>query len=677
MTEAMMSQATQKTRRMAVQTPLGTDRLLLTGFTGREEMSRLFRYDLECVSTDFALAAKDIVGKNATFCVRRADGSTRYFNGFVRQFRAGQPTASGRYRRYRAEVAPWLWFLTRTSDCRIFQFKKVPDILAQVFTDLGFTDFDASRLRGSYPERTYCVQYRESDFDFVSRLMEEEGIFYSFQHENGKHTLVLADDKTGYRNGEDSTIDYQPTGTSHAEGETITGWEHRYSFETGKWAQTDYNFEAPQVNLMTEENSTMEFSRVKNFEEYDYPGDYEEKSDGSRLVRVRMEEEETGHDVVEGESACVALNPGEKFTLAKCAVEVENASYVTTSVEHGAYEPAEYETTASGAATDGQDAHYRNTFTCIPAGVLFRPSRTTRRPVVEGPQTAVVVGPAGEEIYPDEYGRVKVQFHWDREGQRDENSSCWIRVSQMHAGKGWGHMDIPRIGEEVIVDFLEGNPDRPIITGRVYNAGNMPPFALPAGKTRRGNTTKTYMGAGYNEMTMDDTQGAEQIRVNAQYNMDTNVNNNQALIVGVDRTAKIGNNDALKVGVDSSESVGNNKSVTVGNNMNVGVGKNLVVNAGSTITLKCGASRIFMNSGGVITITGTIITTAAAANASVVAPLTEVIGGAMLATFGSLNMLTGIAVEVYAGSLCSISGSKTDVVASGLNEIKGSIIKLN
>jgi len=296
--------------------------------------------------------------------------------------------------------------------------------------------------------------------------------------------------------------------------------------------------------------------------------------------------------------------------------------------------------------------------------------------VVKGSQTAIVVGPAGEEIYPDEHGRVKVQVHWDREGQYDEKSSCWIRVSQVHAGRGWGGIDLPRIGEEVIVDFLEGDPDHPIITGRVYNGENQPPFALPGEMTRSGMTSQTHKGAGYNEISMDDTAGNEQIRVNGQYNMDTSVGNNKTLIVGVDRSSQIGNNDTVKIGNDAAESVGNNKAVTVGNNMNVNVGNKKVINAGTSITLKCGASKIHMNSGGVITITGTIITVAAAANASVVAPLTQVIGGAMLASVGGINMLTGGVTKVGAAGLCSVSGGKVDV-AGGQTTVKGSPIKLN
>jgi type VI secretion system secreted protein VgrG len=670
-----MSHATQQHRSLAIQTPLGKDALLLVGFSGQEEMSRLFSYDLEMLSERGSIAAEEIVGKNVTFCVARSAGPPRVFNGFVSKFSAGPVTRTRKYRRYQAEVVPWLWFLTRTTDCRIFQQKTVPEIIEQIFSDLGFRDY-AMNLRGQYPQRTYCVQYRESDFNFVSRLMEDEGIFYRFDHQNDKHVLVLADSKSAYPWCEEKNVRYQHAESFHAHEERVGQWSRQYAFCSGRQAHTDYNFETPRVDLMSNVASVVDVPRNKGLELYDYPGEYEDPADGRRLAKIRMEEEEARYDVAQGKSSCRTLTPGTKFCLREHPDQAENGrGRLITSVRHYAVEPAEYETGPEHGRTEFD---YYNEFTTVPESVVFRAQRLTRKPLVEGPQTAVVVGPPGEEIYPDQYGRVKVQFPWDREGKRDENSSCWIRVSQTHAGKNWGHMDLPRIGEEVIVDFLEGNPDRPIITGRVYNAENMPPFALPAGKTRRGNTTKTYLGGGYNEMSMDDTAGKEQIRVNAQSNMDTNVNNNQTLVVGVDRTAKIGNNDGLKVGNNSTESVGNNKSVTVGNNMNVNVGKRLVVNAGTSITLKCGASRIYMNAGGVITITGTIITTAAAANASVIAPLTEVVGGVMLTTIGgAVNMLQGAVVKVGALGLCSISGGKTDVVASGENQIKGATIKLN
>jgi type VI secretion system secreted protein VgrG len=666
-----MSQATQEYRQLAVGTPFGADKLLLTSISGREEISRLFSYQLEMLSEDAALRAADIVGKNVTFLVRRDDGSPRYFNGFVRQFSAGPVSRAARYRRYRAEVVPWLWFLTQTADCRIFQHKTAPQIIQQIFQDLGFSDFDVSGLLGSYPERTYCVQYRETDFNFVSRLMEEEGIYYCFRHENGKHLLLLADSPHGYRTSPQATLPYQHTDSFHPTDERLTEWEHRYEFRPGRWAHTDYDFEKPRVNLMANQDTVVPLSGNKDFEVYDYPGGYAQIGEGRRLVKTRIEEEETAYDVALGESTCRALSPGEKFTLAEYPVDAENGqTYAVTVIEHTAEEPSGYETAPADGNGQPAAAQYRNRFTCIPASVPFRPARTTRKPVVEGPQTAVVVGPPGEEIYPDKYGRVKVQFHWDREGKRNENSSCWIRVSQIHAGQGWGHMDIPRIGEEVIVDFLEGDPDSPIITGRVYNAGNMPPFALPGGKTRRGNTTKTYQGGGFNEMSMDDTPGAEQIRIHGQYNMDSVIENNLTENVKVDRTRQVGNNEAVTVGADQQVNVGNNQSTTVGNN--------IVINAGTSITLRCGAAMIHMNQAGVILIQGTLVSMIGSINANVASPITSVTGAVLLNSFGAINVSTG-ALEYAEGFMKGHygGGPKAEFTASGDCVVQGAAVKIN
>lgn len=661
-----LQEAIQKNRGLAVSTPLGGDVLLLQKLEGHEQVSGLFQFELSLLSADGSIDPADLLGHNVSFRVRTADGSPRYFNGFVSRF---GHVGEGQYgAQYTATVVPWLWFLTRTADCRIFQEKTTPEIIEQIFLDLGFTDFEISSLTAQYTPREYCVQYRETDLDFVSRLMEEEGIFYFFRHENGKHTLVLADSTAAYYDLAEKA-DFL---TIHEEEAKRVWWRHFQEFRPGRWAQTDYNFKTPGADLMSKKPSSITLRDNGNYEVYDYPGRFEDAGGGKKLTRIRMEENDALHDVVQGGCFHRSFAPGGRFQIEKHLAPAEvGRKYVVTRVQHTASVDGSYLT-----GTGMGELLYANKFTCIPESVVFRSQRVTRRPIVEGPQTAVITGPPGEEIHCDEYGRVKVQFHWDREGKRDHNSSCWIRVSQIHAGQNWGAMDLPRIGEEVIVDFLEGDPDRPIISGRVYNAQNMPPFELPAGKTRRGNKTKTYKGAGFNEMSMDDTPGQEQLRMNAQHNMDSNVNNNQTLKVGVDRSGEIGNNDALKVGVDSAESVGNNKSVTVGNNMNTDVGNKLVVNAGSSITLKCGASKIYMNSGGVIQITGTIITTAAAANATVVAPLTQVIGGVMLTTIGGINMLQGAVTHVGAAGLCSVAGSKTDVTG-GVTTVKGAPIKLN
>ncbi|MDA1016550.1 MAG: type VI secretion system tip protein TssI/VgrG [Planctomycetota bacterium] len=671
----MISNATQIHRQLSIATPLGDHELLLESFAGREALSELFEYELELLSGNDEINPKQIIGENVTFSVRQPGSPERHFNGYVKRFRyVGEAGHDETECCYRATVVPWLWFLTQKTDCRMFQNMSVPDIIEQVFTRLNFRDFDRSGLNGSYRKREYCVQYNETDFAFVSRLMEEEGIFFFFKHENGRHILHLADHALAYYPLVDCDVEFvQPTRSGGNSDRCLDSWEHVYEFRPGRFAHKDFNFKTPDHGLLNGEDSAVSLVNNRAFEIYEFPGRFEDVDGGEAYGRLRIEEQEQDYDVVEGSGTYRSFSPGGTFRLQRHRIRAEESkSFVLKSVEIEASQRDNYK---SGPSRDG-DITFRTKFHCLPDYVAFRSPRITRKPIVEGPQTAVIVGPPGAEIFPDEFGRVKCQFHWDREGQFNEDSSCWIRVSQQHAGKGWGGIDLPRIDEEVIVDFLEGDPDRPIITGRVYNGENQPPFSLPAGMTRSGMKSQTHKGAGFNEISMDDTAGKEQIRINGQYNMDTAVGNNQTLVVGVDRSAEIGNNDATTVGNDSVEQIGNNKKVSVGNNMNVDVGSKLVMNAGSSITLKCGASKLHMNAGGVITLTGTIITVAAAANASVVAPMTQIVGGAMLTTIGGINMMQGGVTHVAGAALCSVAGAKVDVVG-GQTQIKGAPIKLN
>jgi type VI secretion system secreted protein VgrG len=627
----------QATRSLNLATPLGEDALQLTGFQGEEELSRLFQFRLELFSSDSKVAAEDIIGVNVTFSVDYDDGSRRFFNGFVQRFVAGDEDVKG-VRAYRAEVVPWLWFLTQTTDCRIFQEMTVVEIIAKIFTDLGFSDFETSQVAGTHPKREYCVQYRESDFEFVSRLMEEEGIFYFFKHDDGKHTMVLADQPSAYANCKESTIDFPRDSNEHRSITShIYSWEHVYQFRTGAWAHTDYNFKMPSNRLMTTEKTVMKFKEVKKFERFDYPGEYGDKGVGAPLARIRMEELEIEHNLVSGSSGCKSMSPGHRFTVGRHRAKTEEGkSFVVKKIHHQAREST-YETGLS----NGMD--YGNHFECFPAAATFRPARQTPKPVMRGCQTAVVTGPPGEEIYPDEFGRVKVQFHWDREGQYNDKSSCWIRVSQMHAGKGWGYIDLPRIGEEVIVDFLEGDPDQPIIVGRVYNGENKPPFDLPAQKTRRGNSTKTYKGSGYNEMSMDDTPGNEQIRIHGQYNLDT--------VVEHDETHTIHNNRTKNVDVDESMTIGNNQQLTVGSNKTVNVGVNHVetiganqsITVGSNQSTTVGNSQFFTVGVSLTNIVGMMKNEAigAISNEAVGATKTLTVGVAYVITVGS-NMVTSV-----------------------------------
>lgn len=539
-----MADYTQDGRPIAVETPLGKDVLLLRGFSGQEEMSRLFQFELDLLSQKEGIKPGDIVGKAVTFHIELPSGAKRYFHGYVRNF--GFIGKGDRLNVYRAEVVPWLWMLTRTSDCRIFQDKTIPEVIKKVFDDLGFSGEYKLQLSGSYRKWDYLVQYRETDFNFVSRLMEQAGLMYYFEYASSKHTLIIADNKNAHKTADDGDVKLQDS-FGH-----ILDWQHAYEFTSGKWAHTDYNFEKPTNNLMASAASQVKLPENSKFEFYDFPGEYLEKADGEKDVKVRMEEEEAGHDVVRGKSVCRSFAAGYKFTLSHHRAAAEQKSYILTSVNHHA--------TLGDAYMSGSSAPervYQNSFTCVPDSVTVRPARITPKPTVPGIQSAVVVGPAGEEIHTDKYGRIKVQFHWDREGKKDDGSSCWMRVATMWSGAKWGSVFVPRIGMEVVVGFLEGDPDQPLVTGCVYNADNMPPYDLPGNKTQSGiksRSSKKGSSDNFNELRFEDKKGEEEIYIHAEKNFNRVVENDDTLKVGFekkdkgDQEIKVFNNQKLEVG---------------------------------------------------------------------------------------------------------------------------------
>ncbi len=572
---------TQTNRSLAITTPLGENVLLLLSISGTESVSRLFDYHLELLSENDAIDFQTIVGKQVCASVTLADGTERHWNGFISRFSQG--SWDGAIVSYHAQMVPWLWFCSRTADCRIFQQKTVPDIVKQIFADLNFTQFEL-RLVRSYSPREYCVQYRETDFNFVSRLMEEEGIFYFFEHDQSAHKMIIADDCSAHKLCPDqSTAHYRWSEGGWQEEDLVNDWRMEHALQPGKWAQTDYNFETPSTDLMVNVGGS------NPYEIYDYPGEYAKRADGDALVKIRLQEEAAAGQIVYGGGNCRAFRSGFLFDLDDHYRSDLNQRYLLTSVQHRATQGADFE----AAARNGQsEPSYANTFTCIPASVPFRPHRVTPRPKVQGCQTAVVVGPSGEEIYTDRYGRVKVQFHWDREGKRNENSSCWIRVSHPWAGRGWGAISIPRIGQEVVVDFLEGDPDQPLIVGRVYNAELMPPYGLPGGAVVSGiKSDSTKGGGGYNEMAFDDTKGAELMRIHAQFDKDKVVEHDERVQVKNDRTEKVGNNENITIGVDRTENVGSNESITIGKNRTEKVGSNETITIGSNRTENVGANE--------------------------------------------------------------------------------------
>lgn len=624
-----MGEYKQDYRPIQVFTPLGEDVLLLQRFEGHEGISSLFQFSLYMHSENRSIAFESIVGKKATIKVTIDEGKERYINGLISSFsQAGSTMMEGgttpkMLYHYNATLVPWPWMLTRTTDCRIFQNQKVPDIIKTIFQEYGFNDFDLNRLQGNYDPREYCVQYRESSFNFVSRLMEEEGIFYFFEHKEDKHILVLGDAPSVFKPITlHPSVSYKTIIGLDKDNDVITEFTVGQEVRPGKYTVNDFNFELPKVNL----TANVSGKDARKFEVYDYPGEYKTKGEGERIAGIRMQEEETPVSVSTGSSICRGFTPGFTTELKDHYRRDLNKPYLIKSVFHTCDIGATYRSEGGG-----EDFLYVNQFEFLPHPTAYRPARVTPIPIVYGTQTAMVVGPAGEEIYVDNYGRVKVQFHWDRLGKYDDKSSCWIRVSQNWAGKQWGAMFIPRIGQEVIVDFLEGDPDRPIITGRVYNANSMPPYTLPDEKTK--STVKTYSykgGGGFNELRFEDKKGSEQVFIHGQKDMDfrlkndfkTFVGNESHLIVKSDQMAEVradnhltvtGNNNekingsaSRKVAMNIDEKTGMKYAMDAGMEIHLKSGMTLTLETGVNLTLKVGGNFININPAGVF-IQGTLV----------------------------------------------------------------------
>jgi type VI secretion system secreted protein VgrG len=562
-------------RAMEIATPLGDDVLLFHGLHAREEMGRLNEYQLDLLSPKADINLDDILGKNVTVKLALPDDRTRYFNGYVTRFSQGG--TFGRYNRYFAVVRPWLWFLTRTADCRIFQEMTVPDIVKKVFGDHTTADFKLE-LTGTYRKWNYCVQYRETDFNFVSRLMEEEGIYYYVRHTDGHNTVVLTDStsKHAASAGYEKIPFVAPERLVKPELEHISSWDFSREIQPGIYVHDDYDLERPSVELKTRKVLSRTYA-PSDYEVYDYPGHYVQKPDGEQYAGVRIDELGSQFETAQAVTNAKGVAVGSLFTLDACPREDQNREHLILAAAYD-LEFSDYEAMPEGGGTG-----YRCSFVAMSSQQQFRPRRATPKPFVQGPQTAVVVGPAGDEIYTDKYGRVKVQFHWDRYGKKDQNSSCWIRVSHPWAGKSWGAVATPRIGQEVIVDFLEGDPDQPIITGRVYNAENQPPFGFPAGAVLSGVKSNTHKGSGNNELSMDDTAGKERVFIHGQYNMDT--------VIEHDQTSTIHNCRTDKVDVDDSETVGGNQKQHVVKNQTVNIDINRTETVGANETITVGGNR--------------------------------------------------------------------------------------
>jgi type VI secretion system secreted protein VgrG len=635
----MAENPTQARRHIAVDThgALAADSLLLESFTGTEAVSQPFRFNLELLSAvDHAISFDKAVGRKWTVRITAPGTEIRYINGYVSRF--AQVGRQGGFTRYRAELVPWLWFLTRHSNSKIFQNKKITDIIEEVLNEGRYGTYVEYQPRWNagrevYQKREFCVQYQESDFNFVSRLMEECGIFYYFAHRDGEHTMVLGDDETAYGAHASSAGAIRRSVRQSGgvtESNVITDFEVNQELRPGKFTVNAYDFKSPRTKLKATAETATGVQPADKFELYEFTPDYTDEGTGSKFAYVRLEEHEFAHTSVFGAGTYRSFAAGKyfdlndtlRFNLMCTCCGRDKRRYVIVQVEHSASVGTSY----AGEGVSIPET-YANRFTCVPHAVPMRPLRVTPKPVIWGPQTAVVVCEEGEEITTDEYGRIKVHFFWDRESQRNQDSSCWIRVSQPWASAQWGAITIPRKDQEVIVEFLEGDPDRPIVTGCVYNGDNKPPYSLPQHKTRTGiksRSSKKGTTNHFNVIRFEDKKGEEEIRIHAERQLRTTVEGDEIHNVGHERKRETKKDDytTIKEGnqLVTIEKGFYEMKVQEGNaTLNVdkadryvfvpmGVyqadAKQVLIKATQDITLECGPTKITMKVDGSLEING-------------------------------------------------------------------------
>ncbi|MCX8566530.1 MAG: type VI secretion system secreted protein VgrG [Glomeribacter sp. 1016415] len=610
----------QKNRQIVVKTALGADILLFHQMRGTEELGRLSEYRLDLLSQDDRIDCHKMLGHDLSISVKLAAGGERQFNGIVTQFSMIRPSnpATQQLALYQAAVRPRLWLLTRAKHCRFFCEQSVPQILLQILQDYSIDV--SNKCSASYPQLAHCTQYRETDFNFVSRLMEKEGIYYYFEQQNGKHTLILSDAPDSHKTLPDyAEIKYRPSVVAPLEQECIYDWNAGFEIQSSAYELNDYFFEKP--SLSNQQGLLARAKRAGRTENLpgliqEHPGGYSQIEQGERYARVGVEVCQTRMDCIRGATTARGIRPGGLFELKEHPRSDLNGKYMIVSAHYALHSDAYTSVSDTVPVRPIFDCQ----FTAVRKETGFRSERITPKPLCCGPQSAVVVGPDNEEIWTDEYGRVKVQFHWEQlqpPASDKKLQRCWVRVSQNWAGKRWGTFFLPRVGQEVIVDFLEGDPDRPLVVGAFYNANTMPPYKLPANRaltTIKSQSSKD--GSGSNELRFNDTKGEEQLFFHAEKDHETYVKNDSLSWVGHDHHEMVQGSQFLNVAGtrhqtikgESNEKVDGNISLTAAQNMQQKVGKNyalessqnihlkagmnLVIEAGQSITLKAGGAFI-------------------------------------------------------------------------------------
>lgn len=652
---------------LAVTTPFGADVLLLDSFQGTEAISQPFRFSLLMRSASTALDPALIVGASVTVKMAPPGGPVRYFNGIVSRFmQAGGDAA---FSSYSAELVPSLWLLTLSRDRVIYQNKTAADIVKTVLGDFGVT-FDA-QLTATYGSREYCVQYDETALEFISRLMEEEGIFYFFTYADGGHTMVLGDSSAAHTDcAGAAALRYFPDPGGRRTIDTVhqIGYESRLVAQ--KFEYSDYNYLTPSTALLTESAGTL--GKGKQFA---YPGKHEVVADGTQRAKVRSEASQVDGAVCRGMSYCYPLSAGKKFTLSGHARAALNTALVLRAVTH--------------LASNDQ---YSNSFEAFAATVPFRPPRLSPLPRVSGSQTAMVVGPSGEEIWTDAHGRIKVQFHWDRVGVKDENSSCWVRVAQSWAGLGWGSLFLPRIGQEVVISYVDGDPDRPLVTGSVYNAENTTPVTLPGMQTQSTiKSRSSKQGSAGNELRMEDKKDAEEFYFHAQKDMKVEIENDLStnLLKGSEtHTLEKGDRTVdVKTGKETHKVKGTRELTVTGNethtnaadfkqavtgNYELKVTGNLVIDVTGSISIKSGTTFKAEAGTALTSKAGTTLTNEAGTS------LTNKAGMDLTNQAGTgLKNKAGTTLDNEGAMVTSKASATQTVDGGGMLTLKGGLVKIN
>ncbi|HEY4215361.1 MAG TPA: type VI secretion system tip protein TssI/VgrG [Steroidobacteraceae bacterium] len=729
-----MAPSYQDNRSVRITTPFGTDKVLLTRMTGTEQLSRPFRFELALVSSEGQLDPDKILGKPvAVRFTHDSTGKARFFNGIVTEF--GHVGYDQNFHQYQAVLRPTLWLLTRRSDCRIFQKQSVTDIVKAVYQEAGGGDIKMS-LTGTQAAWDYRVQYGETDFDFVSRLLEHEGIFYYFEHYEDRHDLVLCNDvgKLTTVSGYDKVPYYAPTeSAAQRERDHLSSWATQKSFEAGSFASREFNFTTPTTEPAG--SATVERrTDARRFELFEYPAGANPVTAAGidAVAKVRAQQLQTSQTVSRGAGNAAGLATGKLFQLDKYPVDGQNKRYLVTGVSFelnsddfqsgaarggplGGASSSSSSSSSSGssgssssagrsaAAGSPQTMQFAVSVEAVDARESYRPPLLTPKPRIYGTQTAMVVGTADSEITVDKYGCVKVQFHWDRVGQKNEDSSCWVRVAQAWAGRTWGAHYLPRVKDEVVVSFLEGDPDRPLIIGSVYNADHMPPYTLPDNQTQSGiksRSTPNGTADNFNELRFEDKKGSEEVYIHAEKDMTVVVENNQSIKIGFDKkdkgdrtttlqnddTSTIGNDRTTEVKHDDSLTVDNDRKLTVKNDLTsavtgkeshtvskdrateikqndqLKVGDSYTLKATNQITLEVGQAKIVMKSDGTIEISGSQLKLKGTQSAEIDATQAK---------------LSGTQVSVQ-GTQTKVEGSaKLDLSGGAQATLKGAIVQIN